>query len=91
MFEGGGREEVLRAEALGPSPTARAAIGWSELLAGDLDALTTRTWQLVRRQRTWMRKMSDVAQIDLTGLDDAAAAELLHKHLERTAAVQPRS
>ncbi|MEI6447718.1 MAG: tRNA (adenosine(37)-N6)-dimethylallyltransferase MiaA [Actinomycetes bacterium] len=91
IFDGGGREEVLRAESLGPSATARAAIGWSELLAGDLDALTSRTWQLVRRQRTWMRKMRDVAQLDVTGLDDAAAAELLLGHLERTTAVQPRS
>lgn len=78
MLAEGGREEILKAESLGPSATARAAVGWQELLDRDVNRLATRTWQLARRQRTWMRKMSGTEVVNIDGLDasDAAASVL---------------
>ena len=37
--------------------TARAALGFDELLAGDVEALKRRTRNLAKRQLTWMRKL----------------------------------
>ncbi len=91
MLAGGGREEVQAAEALTPSKTARSAIGWNEMLEGDLEGLTTKTWQLVRRQRTWMRKMEGISQLDISGLGPTQAADMVIAQLERVAAVQHRS
>lgn len=67
MLEAGVREEVLRAQAAGASDTARKALGFEELLAGDVEAMKRRTRNYARRQLTWMRKLADVRLIDLTG------------------------
>jgi tRNA dimethylallyltransferase len=67
MLEAGVREEVLRAQAAGASATARKALGFEELLAGDVEAMKRRTRNYARRQLTWMRKLADVRLIDLTG------------------------
>lgn len=74
MIAAGAVEEVRRAHALGASPTARAALGFEELLAGDPVAMKRRTRNLAKRQLTWMRKLADVRQIDVTGraADDVA-------------------
>jgi tRNA dimethylallyltransferase len=63
----GAREEVLRAHAGGASETARKALGFDELLAGDVEAMQRRTRNYARRQLTWMRKLAGVATIDVTG------------------------
>jgi tRNA dimethylallyltransferase len=70
----GAREEVQRAAAAGASGTARQALGFQELLAGDLEAMKRRTRNYARRQLTWMRKLSDVNVLDVTGRspDDVA-------------------
>ncbi len=69
--------EVARADRAGASRTARAAIGFEELLAGDVVATKRAQWRYARRQLTWMRRMEDVIQIDRSGRDDAdVAAEI---------------
>lgn len=71
----GAAEEARRAAAAGASPTARAALGFEELLAGDIEALERRTRNLAKRQLTWMRKLAGVKRIDVTGRDPAEVAE----------------
>lgn len=68
---GGAEEEVRRAEALGPSRTARKALGFEELLAGDLELMKRRSRNYARRQLTWMRKIPNLTTIDRTGRDPA--------------------
>jgi tRNA dimethylallyltransferase len=65
MLEAGVREEVHRAQAAGASETARKALGFEELLAGDVEAMKRRTRNYARRQLTWMRKLADVRLIDV--------------------------
>ncbi len=67
MLAAGAREEVLRAHAAGASVTARKALGFEELLAGDIEAMQRRTRNYARRQLSWMRKMAGVHPIDVTG------------------------
>lgn len=75
MLRLGAEEEVRSADRAGASRTARQAIGFEELLAGDPDAMKRAQWRFSRRQLTWMRRMSDVKQIDRSGLDDNEVAE----------------
>lgn len=78
IVAGGAAEEVRRAEAAGPSRTARKALGFDELLGGDLESMKQRSRNYARRQLTWMRKMANVRTIDRTGRTDAEiAAEIL--------------
>jgi tRNA dimethylallyltransferase len=74
MLAAGAREQVRRAHAAGASPTARQALGFEELLAGDVEAMKRRTRNYARRQLTWMRKLADVHAIDVTGREPAAVA-----------------
>jgi tRNA dimethylallyltransferase len=71
---GGAIEEVKRAEALGPGRTARKALGFDELMAGDVEQMKKRSRNYARRQLTWMRKVSDLQPIDRTGLNDQEVA-----------------
>jgi tRNA dimethylallyltransferase len=78
MLDAGAREEVLRAHAAGVSLTARKALGFEELLAGDVEAMRRRTRNYARRQLTWMRKLAGVRLIDVTGRAPAEiAAEIV--------------
>jgi tRNA dimethylallyltransferase len=70
MVAAGAIEEVRAADGAGASETARVALGFEELLAGDVDAMKRRTRNFARRQLTWMRKLPDVDVIDLTGAQD---------------------
>ena len=79
----GARDEVLAAEAAGASYTARKALGFDELLAGDLDAMRKRSRNYARRQLTWMRKMPGLHEIDVTGRDAADLAAEIDDHLTR--------
>jgi tRNA dimethylallyltransferase len=74
IVDGGAEEEVRRAEALGPSRTARKALGFDELLAGDVEQMKKRSRNYARRQLTWMRKVPNLHTIDRTRLDDTAIA-----------------
>jgi tRNA dimethylallyltransferase len=74
----GAEEEVRRAEALGPSRTARKALGFDELLSGDVELMKKRSRNYARRQLTWMRKIPNLHAIDRTALSDAeVTAEIL--------------
>jgi tRNA dimethylallyltransferase len=75
MVAAGADEEVRRANAAGASVTARKALGFEELLAGDIDSTKRRTRNYARRQLTWMRKLAGVNQIDVTARAPAAVAD----------------
>lgn len=74
MVAAGAAEEVTRADADGASATARQAVGFPELLAGDVEGMKRRTRQLAKRQHTWMRKLAGVHRLDVTGREPAAVA-----------------
>jgi tRNA dimethylallyltransferase len=75
MLAAGVREEVLSAHAAGASGTARKALGFDELLTGDIEAMKRRTRNYARRQLTWMRKLAGVQLIDLTARSPEDVAE----------------
>jgi tRNA dimethylallyltransferase len=70
----GARDEVLRAEEAGPSRTARKALGFDEVLEGDIERMKQRSRNYARRQLTWMRKVPNLHPIDRTNLSDTATA-----------------
>jgi tRNA dimethylallyltransferase len=75
MLVDGAQEEVRRARSAGASDTARKALGFEELLSGDIEQMKRRTRNYARRQLTWMRKLAGITVIDRTGrsADDVAA------------------
>jgi tRNA dimethylallyltransferase len=75
MLAAGVREEVARAHAAGAGATARKALGFDELLAGDVEAMKRHTRNYARRQLTWMRKLAGVQPLDVTNLSAEQAAE----------------
>lgn len=70
----GAEQEVERAESLGPSRTARKALGFEELLAGDAELMKKRSRNYARRQLTWMRKIPNLHWIERTDLSDRDVA-----------------
>jgi tRNA dimethylallyltransferase len=74
IVAGGAAEEARRADALGPGRTARKALGFDELLAGDLETMKKRSRNYARRQLTWMRKIPNLEYIDRTGRADRQVA-----------------
>jgi tRNA dimethylallyltransferase len=76
-------EEVRAADRAGASQTARKALGFEDLLAGDVDGLKRKTRRFAGRQMTWMRKLPEVHVVDVTGRapEDVAreVAELLEQ------------
>lgn len=94
MFHGGLLEEARAARARWPqwSRTAQHAIGYAEafeVLDGRLsleeaiDRTTARTWQLARRQMTWLRTQLDTAWIDITEeMSAEQAGELVRRRWE---------
>ena len=87
MLAAGAQAEVRRANAAGASITARKALGFEELLAGDVEAMKRRTRNYARRQLTWMRKLASVHVLDVTGRsrrrrgrspEESAAAAVAH-------------
>jgi tRNA dimethylallyltransferase len=78
MIAAGAEAEVRRANAAGASITARKALGFDELLGGDVEGMKRRTRNYARRQLTWMRKLARVHVIDATGRSAAdVASEVL--------------
>jgi tRNA dimethylallyltransferase len=74
MIAAGARDEVQRADAAGASETARKALGFDELLVGDVERMKRRTRNYAKRQLTWMRRLAGVRAIDVTDRDPAAVA-----------------
>ncbi|HEX2070210.1 MAG TPA: isopentenyl transferase family protein [Thermoleophilaceae bacterium] len=77
----GAEDEVRRALARGPSHTARKALGFQELLDGDVERMKQRSRNYARRQLTWMRKTPNLRQIDMTERTPAAAADEIAQQL----------
>jgi len=78
MVAAGALDEVRAAHAAGASPSARQALGFDELLAGDVEAMKRRTRNYAKRQLTWMRKLPGAELVDVTGREpDDVAAELV--------------
>ena len=75
MLAAGAAGEVRAAADAGASPTARKALGFEELLRGDVEAMKRNTRRYAKRQLTWMRKLEGVRLIDVTGRSPAAVAE----------------
>jgi tRNA dimethylallyltransferase len=78
MIAAGARDEVRAALDAGASETARKALGFRDLLDGDVEGMKRRTRNYAKRQLTWMRKLPGVELVDLTDRPpEQAAAELL--------------
>lgn len=93
MVLAGAAEEARAALEAGPSRTARAALGFEQLVADvdgapsaeAIDSLKAAHRAYARRQLTWMRRMEGVELIDRTGRsDDEIAAEIVVR-LDRVA------
>jgi tRNA dimethylallyltransferase len=77
LLAAGVEDAVARADAAGASATARAALGFTDLLNGDVGAMRTKTRRYAKRQLTWLRKLPGAHLIDVTGrAPDDVAAEL---------------
>lgn len=90
MIAAGAAEEVREAAEAAPSRTARAALGFEQLLA-DIDgapspetveAIKTAHRSYARRQITWMRRMEGVTLIDRTSRGDDEIADEIIRRLE---------
>jgi tRNA dimethylallyltransferase len=77
----GARDEALRAQGAGPSRTARVALGFGEVISGEIELMQQHSRNYARRQLAWMRKMPDVQTIDRTALTDAEVAAKIAHHL----------
>jgi tRNA dimethylallyltransferase len=78
MVAAGATDEVRAAHAAGASRTARQALGFEELLRGDIDGMKRRTRNFAKRQLTWMRKLAGVEIVDIGDREPGAgAADLL--------------
>jgi tRNA dimethylallyltransferase len=75
ILAAGAEEEVRAADAAGASRTARAALGFDALLAGEAETIAGSHRAFARRQLTWMRRMEGVELIDRTGRSDSEVAE----------------
>ena len=75
MLAAGAEREVRAAAAARASPTARAAVGFRELLAGDHEAMRRNTRRYARRQMTWLRKLAGTQLVDTTGRSPEDIAE----------------
>jgi tRNA dimethylallyltransferase len=88
MVRGGAAEEARAAEEAGASRTARAALGFKQLVS-DIDgapsveaveSMKAAHRAYARRQLTWMRRMVGVTLIDRTDRDDGdVAAEIIEE------------
>jgi tRNA dimethylallyltransferase len=97
MIEGGAADEVRAAAEAGPSRTARAALGFEQLLvdidaspsAETVEAIKAAHRAYARRQVTWMRRMEGVRLVDRTGRADGEVAAEIVELLERDSSHAP--
>ena len=75
MLAAGAEDEVRRANAAGASGTARKALGFDDLLTGDIEGMKRRTRNYARRQLTWMRKLAGVHIVDATERSSSDVAQ----------------
>jgi tRNA dimethylallyltransferase len=77
MIAAGAEAEVRAAAAAGASEGARQALGFQQLLDGDVEAMKAQTRRYAKRQMTWMRKLEGVRTIDVTRRTPEEVAEEL--------------
>ncbi len=78
MVAAGAADEARAAAQAGASRTAASALGFDELLGGDVEGVKRAHRAYARRQLTWMRKMHGVELMDRTGRSrDEVAAEVV--------------
>ena len=82
MVAAGALEEVLAAERLGPARTARAALGYEQLLDGNVEAMKASHRRYARRQVTWLRRMEGIELFDRTGAEPGELAERIAARLQ---------
>ncbi len=87
MIAAGAADEARAAAAAGASRTARSALGFDELIAGDSGAVKASHRRYARRQMTWLRRMEGVETIDRTGLGDADVARAVLAIADRAAGI----
>jgi tRNA dimethylallyltransferase len=80
MLAAGVEAEVRAADRAGASETARKALGFQDLLDGDIEGMKRRTRNYARRQLTWMRKLPGVIEVDVTGRDPSDVAAEIAGH-----------
>jgi len=85
MVAAGAAQQVRQAAAGGTARTARAALGFEELLRGDVDGMKRRTRNYAKRQLTWMRRLENVHEVDLSERSPALVAD----EITRILAAQP--
>jgi tRNA dimethylallyltransferase len=83
MVAAGAIDEVRRADAAGASPSARQALGFEELLRGDVAAMQVRTRRYAKRQLTWLRKLPGTLTVDVTERDAESVADEVRAALAR--------
>ncbi|HTB50672.1 MAG TPA: tRNA (adenosine(37)-N6)-dimethylallyltransferase MiaA [Solirubrobacteraceae bacterium] len=83
MLAQGALEQVSRAHAAGASITARKALGFEQLLSGDVEAMKRHTRNYARRQLTWMRKLAGIQLLDLSERSTENAAADIALALDR--------
>ena len=77
MVAAGAAEEVRAVEHTAGA-TARRAVGFEELLHGDIEAMKRSTRRYAKRQLTWLRKLPGAHRVDLTHrTPEDVAAELV--------------
>ena len=81
MVAAGAAAEVRAADAAGASRTARKALGFDELLRGDVEGMKQRTRNYAKRQLTWMRKLAGARTVDVTGRPALEVASDLAREL----------
>jgi tRNA dimethylallyltransferase len=81
IFTGGARVEVERVEELGPSRTARVALGFDEVMSSDLARMQQRSRNYARRQLTWMRKVPNLNWVERGERGDAEVAAMVCEQL----------
>jgi tRNA dimethylallyltransferase len=87
MVAAGAAEQVRSVAERGASRTARAALGFEQLLEGHdaapppeaIEAIKTGHRRYARRQLTWMRRMDGVEVLDRTGFSDAETARRIEE------------
>jgi tRNA dimethylallyltransferase len=85
MVEAGAVDEVRRADAAGASPSARKALGFEELLRGDVEGMQRRTRRYAKRQLTWLRKLPGTLTLEVTDRSPESVAGEVHRALRLAA------
>lgn len=80
MVEHGAADEVRGAEPLA-GRTARQALGFEELISGDIEQMKTNTRRYAKRQLTWLNKLAGATTIDVSELAPREVADQIAAQL----------